>query len=79
MHSEGKKKANFLHTSFARCDYNLCRPCYEGNLVFEALEDVAEDIEAGGGGTVVVVPEDAVEVVGGEPRARAEVKIETGS
>ena len=45
--------------------------------MFEALEDVAEDIEAGG--SVVVVPEDAVEVVGGEPRARAEVKIETGS
>ena len=74
VHSDGKRKPI---TSFGRCDYNLCRPCYEGNLVFEALEDVAEDIEAAGA-TVAVVPEDAAEVVGGEPVCTA-VMMETES
>ena len=42
-----------------RCDYNLCRPCYEGNLVFEALEDVEEDVEYGAAAALTLVPEDA--------------------
>ena len=41
-----------------RCDYNLCRPCYEGNLVYEALEDVEEGSD-GGGDALTFVPDTA--------------------
>ena len=47
-----------------RCDYNLCRPCYEGNLVFEALEDAnngEDDLECGGDAAATLVPEAARE------------------
>lgn len=43
----------------SRCDYNLCRPCYEGNLVFEALEDVEEDVDPGSAAALTSVPEAA--------------------
>ena len=46
-----------------RCDYNLCRPCYEGNLVFEALEDAndgEDDLECGDA-AATLVPEAARE------------------
>ena len=66
-----------MKPSSCRCDYNLCRPCYEGNLVFEALEDAArEDVECGAGAAaaLTLVPEDAegdaastAEVAGEEP------------
>ena len=60
---------------FPRCDYNLCRPCYEGNLVFEALEDVEEDVECGAAAAALtLVPEDAE--AGEEPPAFCVIKKE---
>lgn len=64
-----------LYNSSPRCDYNLCRPCYEGNLVFEALEDVEEDVECGAAAAALtLVPEDAE--AGEEPPAFCVIKKE---
>ncbi len=44
----GKEIENDGENRFScfRCDYNLCRPCYEGNLEYERLENEEMTAEA---------------------------------